>query len=60
MYTHATHTHTLPFVRLRVRPHMLMCGLRVRVPADLLSLKDGTIKGGRGRRGSAEGKPGAG
>lgn len=41
-----THIHTLPFVRLHVRPHMLMCGLRVRVPADLLLLKDGTIKGG--------------
>lgn len=25
---------------------MLMCGLRVRVPADLFSLKDGTIKAG--------------
>lgn len=50
-----THTYTLPFVHLHERPHMQMC-----VPADLLSLKDGTIKGGGGVGGSAEGEPGAG
>lgn len=49
-----THARTLPFVLLRVRPHMLMCGLRVRVPADLLSLKDGMINGGGQPKGSLE------